>query len=180
MQYITTTYPGAHRSTETSARGPTTHLSSVLWSSVVNKIRNKRRESGNNSWGNRIGYIEPKCGDIVAGKEGTWMYFSLCREKRNQKCSRSPPDSATLISIPVQLAMAHVGALQGGVHFQVFLVELITESHKSFSSTLFFPPFLSRNRQGELWRPWDSPLWHSRRGELLKWRNPEVRVSVWL
>lgn len=73
MQYITTTHPGAHGSRETSARGPTTHLSSVLWSSVVNKIRNKRLESRNNSWGKRIGCIEQKCGDIVAGKEGTGM-----------------------------------------------------------------------------------------------------------
>lgn len=113
MQYIKTTHPGVHRNTETSSRGPTTHLSSVLWSSVVNKIRNKRQERRNNSWGNRSGYIEQKCSDIVAGKKGTWMYFSLCREKRNQKCSRSPPESATLISIPVQLAMAHVSIQNG-------------------------------------------------------------------
>lgn len=38
-------------------KGPTTHLFPVLWSSIVNKIRNKRQESRSSSWGNRRSYI---------------------------------------------------------------------------------------------------------------------------
>lgn len=107
MQYIT--HPDMRRSTEARAQGQQHTFSPVLWSSIVNKIRNKRQESRNNSRGNRISYILTELwrlnGTFAVRKDWETRVLLSLHDRKNQKHSSSLSDSATFTCIPVQLAV---------------------------------------------------------------------------